>query len=88
MWYGSSWEHHAKQNTSDGKTQEPYYFAHMWHIKLKTTNKPNEQTKTHEARQQSGGYQREWCGEEGQGSQSRNMVMGRRLALGGEHEMR
>ena len=30
-----------KQNKSDGKSQEPYDFTHMWDIKLKT----NEQTR-------------------------------------------
>ena len=30
-----SWEYHVE---SDGKSQEPYDFTHMWNIKLTATN--------------------------------------------------
>ena len=35
------WVYHAKQNKSDRKSQEPYYFTHMWDVTLKATNEPN-----------------------------------------------
>ena len=51
-----SWDYHAKQNKSDRKSQETYDFTHLWDTKLKATNKPERQIKTHRHRPQHGGY--------------------------------
>ena len=55
----ASQEYLATQNKSDGKSQEPYDFTHMWDIKLKSTNEQTRQTKTSRHRQHCHGYQRQ-----------------------------
>ena len=52
--------HDTKRNNLEKKCQEPYYFTHMWDIKVKATNKTKKQKKTHRQRQQYGSYQWEW----------------------------
>ena len=39
-----SWEYHAKQSRSDGKSQELYDITHMWDMKLKAKNEQMRQT--------------------------------------------
>ena len=60
-----SWEYHAEQSKSDGKSQEPYDVTHTWDINQKATNARTRQTKAHRRKHQYSGFQRERGVEEG-----------------------